>query len=314
MFKNFFITINDRGLIVAVSAALNTIRYAIERYLLKKTFVMRNIHNYKMYLDATDMGLCRSLILFGTREVDHKILLEKITKPGMTVLDIGANIGYYALMELKLIGDKGKLIAVEPSPKNIEIFKNNLDLNGISSVRIVEGAISDKEEKKDFHLAEQGNLNTFHATGTGKQHLTGEVIEVNSYTIPQIMKDEGSLDLIRMDVEGHEVEVLNGMLDEVKSGKLKPMIIFETHLSRYGSEHDMVAVLKSYFSAGYTTRYLASSYEGGSELVESKGYKGSSPIATDGVHRKIYENIKDNDAIDFICNIGGARTVVLMPQ
>ena len=311
MIKSVFSTLKDRGLRVTVMAILNAIRVFIDRRILNKDYVVRHIHNYKMYLDTRDMGLCRSLLLFGTREVDHKILLEKIAKPGMTVLDIGANIGYYALMELGLIGSSGKLIAVEPSPKNIDIFNMNLKLNNISGIRVIDGAISDKSEKKDFYLAEQGNLNTFHATGTGLQHLTGEVVEVNSYTVPEIMQGEGKLDLIRMDVEGHEVEVLNGMLESVRTGELKPTIIFETHLSRYGDEHNMVEVLKSYFAEGYTTRYLASSYEGGTEIIESRGYKGSAPIPTDGVHRKIFENISDNDSIDFICNVGGARTVVL---
>ena len=291
MIKSFFETISARGLAIALSAVLNTFRVNFENKILNRKYVKRNVHNYQMFLDATDMGLCRSLILFGTREVDHKILLEKIARPGMTVLDIGANIGYYALMELGLIGDSGKLIAVEPSPKNIEIFKMNLELNGKSGIRVVEGAISDKSEIKDFHLAEQGNLNTFHATGTGLKHLTGEVVEVNSYTVPQVMEGEGQLDLIRMDVEGHEVEVMNGMLDSIRKGEMKPTIIFETHLSRYGEEHDMEAVLKNYFDTGYKTRYLASSYEGGTEIVESRGYKGSAPIHTDGVQRKIFENI-----------------------
>lgn len=314
MFSSFFQTLKARGFSVAIAAVFNAIRIAFESKIFGKKYVKRNIHDYKMYLDSNDMGLCRSLILFGTREVDHKILLEKIARPGMTVLDIGANIGYYALMELGLIGESGKLIAVEPSPKNIEIFNMNLALNGISGIRVIDGAISDKSEKKDFHLAEQGNLNTFHATGTGLKHLTGEVVEVDSYTVSQVMEGEGSLDLIRMDVEGHEVEVMTGMLESVREGTLKPTIIFETHLSRYGKEHDMESVLKAYFSEGYTTRYLASSYEGGTKIVEARGYTGSDPIPTDGVNRKIFENIEDHDAIDFICNTGGARTVVLQPN
>ena len=122
MFNSFFATVKARGGVIAVRAVLNVLRLAVEKRLIGNKHVIRNIHDYKMYLDASDMGLCRSLILFGTREVDHKILLEKIAKPGMNVLDIGANIGYYALMELGLIGREGKLIAVEPSPKNIEIL------------------------------------------------------------------------------------------------------------------------------------------------------------------------------------------------
>ena len=170
MFNSLIETIKARGSVIAIRAVLNVVWLAIEKQLLGREYVVRNIHDYKMYLDASDMGLCRSLILFGTREVDHKILLEKIAKPGMSVLDIGANIGYYALMELGLIGGKGKLVAVEPSPKNIEILRKNLKLNGFSGVKIVDGAISDKTEKKDFHLADQGNLNTIHETGTGVKH------------------------------------------------------------------------------------------------------------------------------------------------
>jgi len=311
IFNSFIETIKDRGIIVAVSAAINLVRLTIEKQLLRRKYVIRKIHTYKMYLDTSDMGLCRSLILFGTREVDHKILLENIAKPGMTVLDIGANIGYYALMEKELIGNSGKLITVEPSPKNIKIFRKNLDLNNISDINIIEGAISDKSEKKTFHLADQGNLNTFHATGTGLKHLTGEVVEVNSYTVPEILQGGSDLDLIRMDVEGHEVEVLNGMLEKVKSGELKPKIIFETHLTRYGANHDMSSTLRNYFNAGYRVQYIASSWQKGSEIIESRGYKGSAPIATDGVYRKIFENISNDDAIDFICNVGGARTVVV---
>ncbi len=315
MLKSIVSTLKDRGPSVTISAVVNALRINVDRYVLKRKIVKRKIHDYKMYLDSDDMGLCRSLILFGTREVDHKILLEMIAKPGMVVLDIGANIGYYALMELGLIGKQGTLIAIEPSPANVKLLNKNLELNNYSDIKVIDGAISDKSEKKDFFLADQGNLNTFHATGTGLQHLTGEVVEVNSYTVPEVVgQTAGKLDLIRMDVEGHEVEVLNGMYDKVLSGELRPTIIFETHLSRYSESHNMKLTLKSYFDAGYVTKYIASSYERGSEIIESRGYIGSDPIPTDGVNRKIFDNISDEDAIDFICNVGGARTVVLMPM
>lgn len=76
----------------------------------------------------------------------------------------------------------------------------------------------------------------------------------------------------------------------------------------------MAGVLQALFACGYTTRYLASSWERGTLIIEERGYKGSAPIATDGVERVIYENIADGDAIDFICRVGGARTVLLAPE
>ena len=76
MLNSFIETIKTRGGVIAVRAVLNVIWLVVEKWLMGRKYVVRNVHNYQMYLDASDMGLCRSLILFGTREVDHKILLE----------------------------------------------------------------------------------------------------------------------------------------------------------------------------------------------------------------------------------------------
>jgi hypothetical protein len=114
-----------------------------------------------------------------------------------------------------------------------------------------------------------------------------------------------------MDVEGHEVDVINGMLDEIKEGVLAPSIIFETHLSRYNEENDMSASLANLFMHGYKTKYIASSWQPGTERIKKFGYKELSFIKTDGCVRAIFENIRSEDAIEIICNTGGARTVYL---
>ena len=193
--------------------------------ILGKRFLNKRIYDYRMYLDLQDRGISRTLLLFGERELEHKRMLEEVLKPGMCVLDIGANIGYYALMELNLIGKTGKLIAVEPSPSNIELLKRNLSLNGHSDIEIYNAAISNFSGNKLFHLSNMSNLNTFHDVGTGIEHLSGESLEVQTFTIPEIMKGR-SLDLIRMDVEGHEVEVLDGLLPAIENNEMSPMIIF----------------------------------------------------------------------------------------
>jgi len=311
MLKNALLTLKTRGLVTLIGAVLGLMLASIEEKILGRRFVQKRIFDYKMMLDVEDKGICRSLILFGEREIDHKIILEKVLKPDMLILDIGANIGYYALMELNMMRGQGRLIAVEPSPSNVELLKRNLHLNGYENIPVIAGAISDKSGTRNFFLAEQSNLNTFHDVGSGAQHLSGENIDVRTYTVPEVMEPFGSPDLIRMDVEGHEVEVFKGMLDAIRSGKMAPMVIFETHLTRYGKDHDMESVLRALFDAGYYVWYLASSWQKGTKLIEARGYKGSAPIKTDGVFRKIFENISNDDAVDFICHVGGARTVLL---
>ena len=313
MLHSAVVTLRDRGAGVLCAAAWNLARANLDRRLLGRRFVERKIHGYRLLLDLEDGGISRSLLLFGTREADHKTILEAVLRPGMTVFDIGANIGYYVLMELGLIGPEGRLFAIEPSPENVAVLERNLALNGHGDVPVLAAAVSDRAGERLFHLSTQSNLGTFHDVGTGVPHLSGESIRVRTCTVPDLAAEHGAPDLIRMDVEGHEVEVINGMLPAIEAGALAPMILFETHLSRYSPEHDMAASLRALYATGYATRYLASSYQRGTGIIEERGYNGSDPIPTDGVERVIFENIADHDAIDFICRTGGARTVLLAP-
>lgn len=309
LITNTFRTISKRGLSIAIKAVLNHLVGWINQ-LFGKRFYEKKIYNYRMVLDLYDRGISRTLLLFGSREKEHKIMLEKYLRPGMTVLDIGANIGYYALMELSLIGEKGTLIAVEPSPSNIRNLRKNIELNGYENIEIHQAAISEKAGVKKFFLSEMSNLNTFHDTGTGSLHLSGETVDVQAKTVGEIMQGR-NLDLMRMDVEGHEVEVINGLLPQIERGELSPAIIFETHLSRYGADHDIEAPLKRLFAQGYKVRFVGSSSRRGSNQLESLGYRGGDILKTDGDERKIFENIDERHALDLISRQGGIRTVLL---
>ncbi|MBF0159554.1 MAG: hypothetical protein HQL58_08505, partial [Magnetococcales bacterium] len=87
------------GLAVAVYYGLKILWY---RHVLKRDSILRQVHDYRLILDTNDQGISRTLLLFGTRELDHKIMLERVLKPGMSVFDIGANLGYYAIMEHRI--------------------------------------------------------------------------------------------------------------------------------------------------------------------------------------------------------------------
>ncbi len=313
--NKIIIKINSYGLPLLLLSVFRMFIIRTYKMLGINRFVMHSVFDYQMYLDIYDNGLSKQLIKYRRREMDHKYILDKVLGKGSTVLDIGANIGYYALMELNLIGPSGHLIAVEPSPSNVELLNKNLELNSkLDNSRVVAGAISSTTGKEKFYLAHASNLNTFHNYGTVAQHLSGETIEVNTFRVADVLtKDEmeKGLDLIRMDVEGHEVDVLNGMMDVIESGILSPAIIFETHISRYTKENDMAATLQKLFNYGYCVKYMASSWQAGTEIIKNCGYTETTHIKTDGVIRAIFENIKHEDAIEIICNTGGARTVYL---
>lgn len=306
--------IDGYGLFNLIYGHIKWFFISVYKIISKNKFKQVAVYDSKMIVDLYDDGLSKQLLKYGARELDHKYLLEMILKPDTFVLDIGANIGYYALLENKLIGPGGKLVCIEPSPSNVSLLTQNMKLNNLHDVTIMEGAISESSGTKTFYLSHESNLNTFHNYGTVEKHLSGEQIEVSTYSVPDLISELDILEplgLIRMDVEGHEVDVISGMLDGIKSLQLSPTIIFETHISRYSPDNDMENILKELFQNGYSVPWGASSWQEGTKIVESLGYKSVKSIPTDGVRREIYKDISNADAINLICNLGGLRTVVL---
>jgi len=264
----------------------------------------------KLFLD--DEGISKTLILFGQRELDHKYMLEILLKDRMNVLDIGSNIGYYLLIEKKIIGPKGKIIAVEPSHKNILLLKENVKLNNLVNIDIKHAAISNKNGVQKFYISSKSNLNTFHVENNKNLSLTGEVELVSTFTVGEISK-KTSIDLIRMDVEGHEVQIIEGLLSKINSD-FKPMIIFEPHTSRYSNNLDFKKILLSLFDLNYSTLMVSSNSSKGSKIVEKFGYKSIKKIITDDVERDLYAHISNHHIIDLLISTGGLRTVVFVPN
>jgi len=296
-----------RGLIVAVVFAVVT---TVARLLGKKTMV-RSVHNYRLHLDTSDRGLSRTLFLLGRREMDHYKLLQDILKPGMNILDIGANIGYYAIMESLVIGPSGSLLAVEPMLPNIEMLRRNITLNNVTNIDVVHGAVSSDTGTGQMYMSTHSNLHTFHNDGSAASSLGSTPVDVPTFTLKDVSDGRAQPDLMRMDVEGHEVEILGQLADLVEQDVISPNVIFETHLSRYTPENDLAPVLRRLFAVGYKVTRAASSSEGGTAKISALGYKGTEPFYSDFGKRVIFSDIGDDDAVNAICETGGLRTILL---
>ena len=314
--KNFFQILRQRGLLVLLKSILNLILLIIYRDILKKDKIIKKVNEYKMTLMTKDNGISRSLILFGTRELDKKFILESIFKDNMNIFDIGANIGYYTVFFSKKI-KSGKILAVEPSSNNIKLCRENISLNKIDKNKIffLKGGVSDKNTTRDFYLSTQSNLHTLNPNGSAKKFLKGEKIKIKTFSIKSLAKDFFVPDLIRMDVEGHECEIISGMIMSIKRNIFKPHICFEPHIDSYSSSNKFAETLKRLSNIGYFTKLISSNAESGTKrIIKITNRKPELSLQSDGEIRSIFRDVKMDDTINILTKTGGARTVLLSPK
>jgi FkbM family methyltransferase len=269
-----------------------------------------------MNLLTNDSGISRSLILFGRREEDKKYILKEILHSNMKIFDIGANIGYYTIFFVKN-SSHTKILAIEPSAENLNLCKNNIRLNNINTknIKFKCAGVSDKNSKKKFLISSQSNLHTFNSEGSAKRFLTGEFRNIATHTVYYLSKKFFIPDLIRMDVEGHECEIISGMLKHIEDGYFKPHICFEPHITSYSRNNKFSITLKKLFNLGYYTNLLSSNAQSGTDriynLTKIEPFK---TLKSDGVKRSIFKNVKNKETIKILTKLGGARTVLLSPK
>ncbi len=295
----------------AFNLILRYLYFYLYKYFNPKGSLIVNIYDYKLQIPLQYDGIGKALFIFKCRELDHKWIIDKELSLGNVVLDLGANIGYYAVMEAKKIGNQGKIYAIEPDPRNIEFLKKNISLNNMVNIfEFEQGAISNKAEKAEFILSSKTNLSSFE---NNKNLKNSETIKVQTYELGEYLKNKKRLDLIRMDIEGHEIEVFDSLINFSSKFKnlLPRKILFETHFPIYKNKKEFV--LKTFiklFNIGYKLKYI-SSIDEPKKIFLNKSYTPFKIIKDFPFHRGIYKDVDTEDFINFITVTGGVRTVLL---
>lgn len=130
------------------------------------------------------------------------MFLRHFLKPGMTVIDIGANLGVYALPIAKLVGPKGRVFAYEPASEPRALLQRSRELNGAKNLEIVAAAVSDREGEANLSLGASSELN---ALGTAP----GEMVRLVNLDAEDATRGWAP-DFIKIDAEGEEERIFAG--------------------------------------------------------------------------------------------------------
>ena len=286
LYKKFITIIKQEGVNAALRAVcaffVNKYSYLKHRLfvryhnMLHHGLVLRKIQGNKMYLSVNDRGLSRDLLLRDIREPLQTNLVKQLVKPGMTVVDIGANLGYYVLIEASIVGETGKVYAIEPVPLNYELLKKNVRKNNYES--IVETylcALSDTCSISRLAITKESNFSTMFLTESEmsewmKKQLeisTEKIVDVETVTLDKFLINKGPVDFVRMDVEGYEGRIIKGMSDTVKNSRNYLQLFMEIHPGIFGDSQAMVAeIIKDLTALGLKVKFIVNTE--GTELVD----------------------------------------------
>ena len=236
------------------------------------------------------------LLKLEKNTIREPLFLEMMTRvvcDGMTLVEVGSDDGFEANFIAKKFPNKSiNFYIVEPDKRNINNIKKNL--SKLKKVVFINKAISNINKKSgDFYLSKgRSNLNSLSRGGEADQKIS-----VGYVTLDNLMEslNVSSPVMVKMDIEGHEVEVLEGFFDYCKNNS-NIFILMEVHPNFYSGSHSMKCVLRHLFDLGFKVRYLESAGSTCPEVFQKKALR---PIATSG-HRGLYENIDREFALEVV--------------
>ena len=223
-------------------------------YLPEKSLITAN--GGKMLVYPKKGGVHSDLFLNRIREpcATSYLLSSDFLKKREVTLDIGANIGYYALLELMIVGTEGFVYAIEPVDENYGLLTLNLKLNGATNFECFQYLIGERRQLSAIYVADHRNLSSIDPKAileSGRR-----IIKKESRTMLSV--DDFSdmisrrIDFVRMDVEGYEYQILKGMQKTLTAGSPSVMVELHPHILGWKRINKFLAVFEE---NGYTVPF-----------------------------------------------------------
>ena len=190
----------------------------------------RILGRYKFYVATSDIGFGAHIMLDGVWEPWLTVFMARLVKPGMSVIDVGANHGYYTVLFADLVGPAGRVAAIEPHPVTARLLRRSIDVNGFHQrVKVAEMAAGASDNVRlTFHLPE-GEPKNARVIDTDVADQADRV-SVKGGTIDKLLSKWKKIDFIKIDVEGAEEDAVLGMSGILQRDR--PRMLLEFNAAR----------------------------------------------------------------------------------
>jgi FkbM family methyltransferase len=206
----------------------------------------------------------RVLAISGVWEPSVTTPFKRALGPGDVCVDIGAHIGYFTLLASRLVGPDGHVYAFEPSPANYDALRANLNRNGVGNVTAFQMAVGERAERALLHEAPGTNTgrSTLRNVTPNRAPIEGRGVFVDVRPATECIPEEDlrRIRVIKIDVEGYEVEVLRGLAPVFELGE--PLAVFVEFNPAWSEEAEAARFLDGLCRArGFTLQRLSAGYQ-----------------------------------------------------
>ena len=201
------------------------------------------------YLNPADECLTYHILEHGTWESEETRLVMDRLAPGDRVVDVGANIGWYTVLASRAIGPEGEVIAFEPDPTNFALLKKNVEANGCQNVRLEQKALSNEPGSITLYLHDRNKgMHSMLQTDEAEQAVEVEAVRLDDF----LVGDSRPIDLAKIDVEGAEGLVLDGMRQTMKANPGMDLLLEFAPSRLSATGYDPESLLQELADAGFS--------------------------------------------------------------
>ncbi|HRJ68504.1 MAG TPA: FkbM family methyltransferase [Beijerinckiaceae bacterium] len=192
-------------------------------------------------------NVCEKRILFSPRQFDEieRDLIAQRIRPGFCFVDVGANIGGYALFVAAQAGQGARILAIEPQPEIFRRLMANIGFNPFGTVKAMDCAVADSEGEVTLFIdAENQGESSLKIITAGSRSS----VRVPARRLLSILRDEGfdRLDAIKLDVEGAEDLILETFFAKAPEKLYPGLIVIERAPDRWQVDLPSLLVAKGY--------------------------------------------------------------------
>lgn len=203
------------------------------------------LNGMRMRVVAND--IVGSAICFeGFFEPETVDFYQAVLSEGSVFLDIGAQVGQYTLLASGIVGKQGRVVGFEPDPQTFRLLTTNIQMNHLEhNTVVVQAAVSNKSGNENLHLSQTQNIGANSLLPPAHGLASGQSVPVACWRLDDYLSANQitKVDLIKIDVEGAELLVLNGAADLLGKPN-KPILVVEfceVTLNQFGATCDMLA-------------------------------------------------------------------------